>query len=455
MMMIAIEINLIEVLHILCFYILFFIQNHKLLRNFTSNKIVKLGVCLALLVVGQFVITVYNPPIPVLMFLTSNLATIIILLLITYFVFKLPGKSEKMYNSLLKTNLMLSMDGFMTIQITCAFLDRYITQLIRTFSMVIIVHNIIEAIFAVCLGLIFKKLYNSDNTLEKKINKVIFRMVVVMFLFAYSLTFMFTITHTLSEKIDWLLIFLLVQLILFWLLYFMINRREKERIQSELVEDRLNNLKNYTDYLEKEQRKLRKFKHDYQNMVLSLEVTLRNNDNFDEVHKYIDTFKKYSDQYISENKLWLFNDFDNIKNPYLKSVLINEISQAVDADIDVHFECRTEIERIDMQPYDLVRIVSIAFDNAMEEVRGMDKEHAKINVMIFKGNHQVEITIANPVRQQKNLQQIKQEGVTSKAGHSGFGLTNIQEISEQYSNVLVHYTQDDWFKIQFVIMDKN
>ena len=38
-----------------------------------------------------------------------------------------------------------------------------------------------------------------------------------------------------------------------------------------MIKNQLATLKSYTDYLEHEQRKLRKFKHDYQNMILSLE----------------------------------------------------------------------------------------------------------------------------------------------------------------------------------------
>lgn len=243
-------------------------------------------------------------------------------------------------------------------------------------------------------------------------------------------------------------------MILFWILYFSINRREKQRIHNELVEDRLSNLKEYTDHLEQEQRKLRKFKHDYQNMLLSLEENLRSSDSQD-AKDYVETFKQYSDNYISESNLWMFNDFDNIKTPYLKSILINKTSQATEQGIDVHFECKYDVDEIPMEPYDLVRIVGIAYDNAIEAVHDFDKDHKKINIMVYRTDGQTEITIANPVLKSKNLAQIKKEGITTKKGHSGFGLANIDEISNNYSNLLVNYQEvKGWFTVQFVIMDK-
>ena len=45
--------------------------------------------------------------------------------------------------------------------------------------------------------------------------------------------------------------------------------------------------------------------------------------------------------------------------------------------------------------------------------------------------------------------------MTTKKGHSGLGLANIEEISANYSNVLVNYREvKGWFTIQFTIMDK-
>ena len=312
----------------------------------------------------------------------------------------------------------------------------------------VIIHNIIEAALSFFMGIISARLYKLNRIIDKKVDRQVHRIVVVMFIIMYALTLIFTVMQKLYDHVENLLIFLIIQLIFFWILYFSINRREKQRIHNELVENRLSNLKEYTDHLEQEQRKLRKFKHDYQNMLLSLEENLRSSDSQD-AKDYLQTFKQYSDNYISESGLWMFNDFDNVKTPYLKR------SQATEQGIDVHFECRYDVDQIAMEPYDLVRIVGIAYDNAIEAVRNLDKNHRKINVMVYRTKGQTEVTIANPMQTAENLTHLKKEGVTTKKGHSGFGLANIEEISANYSNVLVNYREvKGWFTIQFTIMDK-
>lgn len=446
----------IEPLHIICFYILFCTQNWQYIREVRSNKFIKLAISVIALVVIQVVIELGLIPIPWLFFLCTNVVTILFLIVITYLCLRRHANSDLT----LRINVLLSMDIFIAIQIFCAFLDKSLMVICRNITVVhpmlivVIIHNIIEAALSFFMGIISARLYKLNRIIDKKVDRQVHRIVVVMFIIMYALTLIFTVMQKLYDHVENLLIFLIIQLIFFWILYFSINRREKQRIHNELVENRLSNLKEYTDHLEQEQRKLRKFKHDYQNMLLSLEENLRSSDSQD-AKDYLQTFKQYSDNYISESGLWMFNDFDNVKTPYLKSILINKTSQATEQGIDVHFECRYDVDQIAMEPYDLVRIVGIAYDNAIEAVRNLDKNHRKINVMVYRTKGQTEVTIANPMQTAENLIHLKKEGVTTKKGHSGLGLANIEEISANYSNVLVNYREvKGWFTIQFTIMDK-
>lgn len=446
----------IEPLHIICFYILFCTQNWQYIREARSNKFIKLAISVITLVVIQVVIELGLIPIPWLFFLCTNVVTILFLIVITYLCLRRHANSDLT----LRINVLLSMDIFIAIQIFCAFLDKSLMVICRNITVVhpmlvvVIIHNIIEAALSFFMGIISARLYKLNRIIDKKVDRQVHRIVVVMFIIMYALTLIFTVMQKLYGHVENLLIFLIIQLIFFWILYFSINRREKQRIHNELVENRLSNLKEYTDHLEQEQRKLRKFKHDYQNMLLSLEENLRSSDSQD-AKDYLQTFKQYSDNYISESGLWMFNDFDNVKTPYLKSILINKTSQATEQGIDVHFECRYDVDQIAMEPYDLVRIVGVAYDNAIEAVRNLDKNHRKINVMVYRTKGQTEITITNPMQTAENLIHLKKEGVTTKKGHSGLGLANIEEISANYSNVLVNYREvKGWFTIQFTIMDK-
>lgn len=59
---------------------------------------------------------------------------------------------------------------------------------------------------------------------------------------------------------------------------------------------------------------LRKFKHDYQNMLTSLKLSAANGDN----QELLDKLEHYSNTQINNQDLWRFNDVDNIHNDLIK-----------------------------------------------------------------------------------------------------------------------------------------
>ena len=208
----------------------------------------------------------------------------------------------------------------------------------------------------------------------------------------------------------------------------------------------------YTDQLEENQKKLRKFKHDYRNLVLSLRTTLTEQPN--NIRQALDLFEEYTNTYMNQDYLWQFNDLGNIRNPYLKSLLISKLSLISKLKIDCHFECKDVIDEIPIHIFDLVRLLGISFDNAIEESQRV--RSGKILILIFQGSIQQEFTIRNRINKQKlSLVTLKQEGYTTKQDHSGLGLVNIQEIRKKYSNLFVNYKMDeDYFTVQLVLTDK-
>ena len=115
--------------------------------------------------------------------------TILFLILITYLTLRRHDHSDLT----LRINVLLAMDMFIAIQIFCAFLDKSLIVLCRNISLVhpmllvVILHNIVEAILAFSFGLISRHLYNLDRVVDKKIDKQVQRIVIGMFLIMYGM----------------------------------------------------------------------------------------------------------------------------------------------------------------------------------------------------------------------------------------------------------------------------
>ena len=194
----------------------------------------------------------------------------------------------------------------------------------------------------------------------------------------------------------------------------------------------------YTKQLEESQRSLRQFKHDYQNILISMEAELKDNDNFKEL-------LAYSASHLEKSKAWRFNDLDNVSDPEIKSIVISKLDNCFTNSLPVSFECRQPLREIQgINKFDLIRLLGIAFDNAIEASENFTAP--EIKVLLLNTDAGFEFEIRNKVAGTFDTTKLQQAGVTTKEGHDGLGLASAQAIISNYNNVfLAHAIKDNWF----------
>lgn len=186
---------------------------------------------------------------------------------------------------------------------------------------------------------------------------------------------------------------------------------------------------------------LLRFKHDYQNMLRSLELSLKN----DQASAALASLKKYSDDILEREELWQFKDVDRIADLQLQSLVIAKLQELRRWQIRYVFEARQMIEvPAGIDVYDLIRIIGIAFDNAIEESISYQAsgQVPAVEIMFYREQeNSLEFTIKNKLRDQQkaDLPVFSQANFTSKRGHAGLGLSNVQELQKKYANLFVEY----------------
>ncbi|WP_225361601.1 GHKL domain-containing protein [Ligilactobacillus salivarius] len=243
-----------------------------------------------------------------------------------------------------------------------------------------------------------------------------------------------------------LLVVIIVQLIFSLYIY---NNSKKIR-QDKLSLQQIKDLKIYTQQLESSQRSLRKFKHDYQNMLVSLKLSAKKNHD----KELIDKLAEYSSKILEDKVLWQFNDVDNIKDELLKSLFISKLNRIFQDNIQYSFECRDVIDSLsnEYNAFDIIRILGITYDNAIEESLELGDE-ARIDTMVYRENGELEIEIKNRCRNTDlTIQDMKKSGFTTKKNHDGLGLANIEELSQPYNDIFINYQiKDGWFTFLMVM----
>ncbi len=198
--------------------------------------------------------------------------------------------------------------------------------------------------------------------------------------------------------------------------------------------------------LEENQSKLRRFKHDYQNLLNSLRLSAIHGDN----QALLDKLESYSRDNLGKDSLWQFQDTKNIKDDVLRSIFISKLNSIYQKDIKYHFECLTEINNLpNIDLFDLIRIIGIAYDNALEECETLKKLGARtveINSMLYQSApNKLEFEIKNTCRKQLSTNKLHQEGITNKTNHEGLGLATAQKIANKYHNVYIAYSSDNGY----------
>ena len=217
-------------------------------------------------------------------------------------------------------------------------------------------------------------------------------------------------------------------------------------------------LQEYTCYLDKNEDKLRRFKHDYQNLLDGLRIGAQQ----DDVQAVINQLVEYSASHFNQKALRKYKGVNHIHDKNLKSIAIAKLTKLYDLKIDYSFGCDKDIYQIprSVDVLDLIRIIGITFDNAIEESQKLinktkQKNSARVDAMYYQEDGDFEFEIRNRIVDRNiDTNNIQKKNYSTKNGHMGLGLSNVQKIVHKYENsMLVKYSvQNGWFVFNLIVL---
>lgn len=206
------------------------------------------------------------------------------------------------------------------------------------------------------------------------------------------------------------------------------NLKMKKREMEQIID--------YTNQLEQSYMEMRKFKHDYKNILTSIEIFIAEGD----MEKLADYYKTYirPTKNAIETNFSRLSDLNQIKVSEIKSIFSSKLLRAQAMGMDTTFECQTEITKFYMDSLTLVRSLGILLDNAIEEVES-NFNKGKIEVACIQQEHSIQIIVRNSCKENMpQVYQMKAEGFSTKGENRGLGLSNLEEML----STLKHVTLD-------------
>ena len=204
--------------------------------------------------------------------------------------------------------------------------------------------------------------------------------------------------------------------------------------QQELLLDKINQhdvemaaSQSYTQQLETKYSEFRFFKHDYKNILASLEYGIASENMSDIRSTYYSVIKKSNDTLPDPQIL----NLKYIADLNLKSLILVKHQTAFEKSVSFNVEINAFFDIVAIEnDIAFYRVIGILLDNAIESA---EKAVKKTVTMLLTDCE--EIVIINSCTQRKDLTKIAQLGYSSKKNHSGFGLNFVQQYVNQHDNI--------------------
>lgn len=222
------------------------------------------------------------------------------------------------------------------------------------------------------------------------------------------------------------------------LLTFFAMNSHKEQMEKEIAlkqkkfEQR--HLQNYTDEIVGLYNEIRGFRHDYAGMLVSMQMAIDSGDLQEIDRVYNEVLVKVNHKLRSDK--YTYFDLNNIEDSALRSLVAQSIVYARNNGVEFTLEVKDTITKLPIELLDLVRIMSVLLNNAVEG--SADSYKKQMEVAVIKMETETVIVIQNSCKMTMPPSgDLFTLGFSTKGRNRGVGLNNVKELLNKYTNIIL------------------
>lgn len=207
---------------------------------------------------------------------------------------------------------------------------------------------------------------------------------------------------------------------------------EAKALKNEIISELQ---KNYVDEVKKQYQEIQRFRHDYTNLLSSVNYYLVSN-KIEELKDFLANDIMKTSTVLKENG-FILDALQNIESLGIRSIFYTKLLLAQEKNIDVHMEIQEFIPEMgEADAVSLVRIFGIFLDNAIEELETIGK--GSLNVVVFMEQRDTVYIIQNTAREIiEPLRKLRTEGFSTRGKSRGLGLSNVNAILLNEPHILL------------------
>ena len=351
--------------------------------------------------------------------------------------FKKYNKFKAIFISLLLSLLYQSTHTFIAVTISSVTGDSFVTKYEDLFFVVVLLLT-----YFVIKKIIFY-FHLEINYFDKDYLYSFFKKVIFAFFALQILLFISDIVSTYVHFNSFGSILATIVFICLLLIFFAMNAK-KVQVEREIALNQKKfeqeHLQTYTDEIVALYNEIRGFRHDYAGMLVSMQIAIDSKDLQEIDRIYKEVLVKANQKLRSEK--YTYFDLNNIEDSALRSLIAQSIVYARNKDVEFILEVKDIITRLSIDLLDLVRIMSVLLNNAVEGAA--ESSSKQMEVAVIKMDLETVIVIQNSCKiTMTPSEDLFELGFSTKGRNRGIGLNNVKEILDKYENIILETEMED------------
>ena len=371
---------------------------------------------------------------------SSQALVLVVLMIIIFFYSKVRWYSIVI---VLMSTLLSYLTNFITVVISL-----YTEDIIHNIYLFTIFHLLIYVILSLILAHLFKHLLIKLRYIYLYISKRYY--FIISFVLAIAFIYFYIISQTNLQENNSLKFYAIIFVSVIVFLSLVILLLSAFALREMKYKRKLQEIEAYYEYtlrIESINNEMRKFRHDYVNILTTLSDYIREDD--------MPGLRKYFDEHIVPMKDKLktrsikMNGIEKLKVREIKGLITTKIIQAQEKRIPISIEVPDEIDRIDMNTVELSRIIGIITDNAIEASENIDEP--LINIAFIDNDESVTFIVMNKCSDDiPKIHELFEQGFSTKGDNRGLGLSTLKELTDSNENVLLDTVIENGYFVQKV-----
>lgn len=370
----------------------------------------------------------------------SQALVLVVIMIIIFFYSKVRWYSIVI---VLMSTLLSYLTNFITVVISL-----YTEDIIHNIYLFTIFHLLIYIILSLILAHLFKHLLIKLRYIYLYICKRYY--FIISFVLAIAFIYFYIISQTNLQENNSLKFYAIIFVSVIVFLSLVILLLSAFALREMKYKRKLQEIEAYYEYtlrIESINNEMRKFRHDYVNILTTLSDYIREDD--------MPGLRKYFNENIVPMKDKLktrsikMNGIEKLKVREIKGLITTKIIQAQEKRIPISIEVPDEIDRIDMNTVELSRIIGIIVDNAIEASENL--EEPLINIAFIDNEESVTFIVMNKCSNDiPKIHELFEQGFSTKGDNRGLGLSTLKELTDSNENVLLDTVIENGYFVQKV-----